>query len=88
MTAVDLRDLEQWAQRQQARLDEKKTSAREAITTSHQVLATIEATEPDLQHGSHLLKIEAGLRVCPGCGKPLHMSATVCRSCGEPVSKL
>ena len=36
---------------------------------------------------SPAMKMEAGLRVCPRCGKPLHMSATVCRSCGEPVAK-
>ncbi|APW61743.1 hypothetical protein [Paludisphaera borealis] len=32
-------------------------------------------------------KREAGLRVCPKCRKPLHMSATVCRSCGESTPK-
>jgi hypothetical protein len=31
--------------------------------------------------------VEAGLRVCPGCGRPLHLSAIVCRSCGAPVPK-
>lgn len=30
---------------------------------------------------------EAGLRVCPQCRKPLHMSATVCRSCGASTPK-
>ena len=25
---------------------------------------------------------EAGLRVCPRCGKPVHLSATTCRECG------
>jgi len=33
------------------------------------------------------VKMEAGLRLCARCGKPLHISATVCRSCGEPVPK-
>lgn len=27
-------------------------------------------------------RVEAGLRVCPQCGKPLHMAAVVCRECG------
>jgi hypothetical protein len=30
---------------------------------------------------------ESGLRVCPRCHKPLHMNATVCRSCGESTPK-
>jgi len=32
-------------------------------------------------------KSEAGLRVCPGCGKPVHLGATVCRGCGSAVPK-
>ncbi|HEV3166561.1 MAG TPA: hypothetical protein VGZ22_21230 [Isosphaeraceae bacterium] len=32
-------------------------------------------------------KVEAGLRVCPKCGRPLHLSAVVCRDCGAPVPK-
>jgi hypothetical protein len=30
---------------------------------------------------------EAGLRVCPKCGRPVHLSATKCRDCGAPVPK-
>jgi hypothetical protein len=30
---------------------------------------------------------EAGLRVCPGCGKPIHLGATQCLRCGIPVPK-
>lgn len=32
-------------------------------------------------------RVEAGLRVCPKCGKPVHLSAVVCRECGSPVPK-
>jgi hypothetical protein len=32
-------------------------------------------------------RIEAGLRVCPRCGKPVHLNATNCRSCGAPVPR-
>ena len=32
-------------------------------------------------------RTEAGLRVCPGCGKPLHLGATECRDCGIPVPR-
>jgi predicted RNA-binding Zn-ribbon protein involved in translation (DUF1610 family) len=30
---------------------------------------------------------EAGLRVCPSCGKPIHLGASQCRECGTPVPK-
>jgi hypothetical protein len=30
---------------------------------------------------------EAGLRVCPRCGKPVHISATTCRECGASVPR-
>jgi hypothetical protein len=33
------------------------------------------------------VKFEAGLRVCPACGKPVHLSATTCRECGSPVPR-
>lgn len=32
-------------------------------------------------------KSEAGLRVCPQCGRPVHMGASVCRQCGATVPK-
>lgn len=33
------------------------------------------------------VRSEAGLRVCPGCGRPVHMGASICRACGIPVPK-
>jgi ribosomal protein L32 len=33
------------------------------------------------------MKTEAGLRVCPRCGKPVHLSSIVCRECGAHVPK-
>ena len=30
---------------------------------------------------------EAGLRVCPGCGKPIHLGASACRDCGIAVPR-
>lgn len=32
-------------------------------------------------------RVEAGLRVCPRCGRPIHLSAVACRECGAPVPK-
>lgn len=33
------------------------------------------------------IKMEAGLRVCPRCGKPVHLGAANCRECGAAVPK-
>ncbi len=32
-------------------------------------------------------KLESGFRVCPQCGKPIHMGAEACRTCGIVVPK-
>ena len=32
-------------------------------------------------------RAEAGLRVCPRCGRPVHLSALTCRECGSQVPK-
>ena len=32
-------------------------------------------------------RAEAGFRVCPRCGKPIHLNADTCRSCGTPVPR-
>lgn len=32
-------------------------------------------------------RVEAGLRVCPRCGRPIHMGSTACRGCGTVVPK-
>ena len=34
-----------------------------------------------------VVKFETGLRVCPRCKKPLHLSADNCRECGMPVPR-
>jgi hypothetical protein len=76
MDAADLSRLEQWASGHGG----KPVAAADppqglGTTVSHESL------------DAAAVKMEAGLRVCPRCGKPVHMSATVCRDCGEPVPK-
>lgn len=85
LDAADLERLERWA-RGLAPAQGGGPSPGEAVTSSHQAMA---AVAPPEQNGNAPgpVKMEAGLRVCPRCGKPLHMSATVCRSCGEPVPR-
>lgn len=33
------------------------------------------------------VRAEVGLRVCPRCGRPVHLSAETCRQCGAAVPK-
>ena len=33
------------------------------------------------------VRTEAGLRVCPRCGRPVHLGAVTCRECGADVPK-
>jgi hypothetical protein len=37
--------------------------------------------------GNSPLKTEAGLRVCPRCGRPIHLGADTCRQCGVHVPR-
>jgi hypothetical protein len=41
----------------------------------------------EMAQNSPARKAEAGLRVCPRCGKPIHLGADACRACGIPVPK-
>jgi ribosomal protein L32 len=87
MDAVDLERLEQWASRHLAESNSAENSKEDATTGSYQSLAPALVEEPVRGSSPSSVKIEAGLRVCPRCGKPLHMSATVCRECGEPAPR-
>jgi ribosomal protein L40E len=87
MDVADLKRLEQWASRHQAASNQDERLSGQSTTTSYQSLGTMPPSEPASEGPPPVLKMEAGLRVCPRCGKPLHMSATVCRACGEPVPK-
>lgn len=87
MDTADLKRLELWASRCQATSNEDDRLSGQRTTASHQSLGIVPSTEPAPEALPPVLKMEAGLRVCPRCGKPLHMSATVCRACGEPVPK-
>lgn len=45
------------------------------------------ATAPPANPSGATTRVEAGLRVCPSCGRPVHLSATTCRQCGTAVPK-
>lgn len=69
------------------------------LPASHPEAQTAELDEADVAMlekwaSGHLAKsaapaerAEAGLRVCPGCGRPVHLGAVSCRECGTHVPK-
>ena len=88
MDAVDLDRLARWASRHLPTASNPAENSQEDATTgSYQSLAPTMSEEPVRGSAPSSVKIEAGLRVCSHCGKPLHMSATVCRECGEPAPR-
>jgi hypothetical protein len=75
LSTADLAALEQWKQR--------VAEARVPVADAHASTATMAVPPPPATGG----KVEAGLRVCPRCGKPVHLNSIVCRECGAHVPK-
>ena len=44
-------------------------------------------TTSEMPLDSPAKRAEAGFRVCPQCGKPIHLNADTCRGCGTAVPK-
>jgi hypothetical protein len=94
LSAADLANLEQWKQNRLASRPAPdpgsdpdpapNPAANLATTAAMPVAAVTPATELQSTAG---MKVEAGLRICPRCRKPVHLSAIVCRECGAHVPK-
>jgi hypothetical protein len=78
LSTDDLVALEQWKKRRRAE------APRPADLEGPETTATIPVTP---KPPSQRVKVEAGLRVCPRCGKPVHLNSIVCRECGAHVPK-
>ncbi len=59
----------------------------DAWTREHLAKAGTPRSTTDLPAELKPRKAEAGMRVCPKCGKPIHLGAEVCRGCGTVVPK-
>jgi hypothetical protein len=78
--------LEEWSARHLGRAS--RAADRDEPTPAAVPLAAISEFGPAAGTAPpSMVKFEAGLRVCPRCGKPVHMSATTCRECGSPVPR-
>ncbi len=79
LSTTDLAALEQWKKRRQAEVAPQPAAAGDPESTATMPIPT--------KPPSERVKVEAGLRVCPRCGKPVHLSSIVCRECGAHVPK-
>jgi hypothetical protein len=93
LSADDLAALDRWAAAHRARtgpVPETVTTAAPALgrggPPAADDLPPTEA-EPRGPVAPAPTRVEAGLRVCPRCGRPVHLSAETCRQCGAPVPK-
>ncbi len=77
LSPSDLAALERWTHDHLARA----ANAGDAPST-----ATLKSTGPPPEPPT-VHRVEAGLRVCPRCGRPVHLGADKCRECGTPVPR-
>jgi hypothetical protein len=73
LTPADVAALDRWARNHTAQV----TSAPAAPST----------TELNDRPRAGAGRAEVGLRVCPGCGKPVHLGSDYCRSCGAAMPR-
>jgi hypothetical protein len=74
LTAADLATLERWT---------RDHLARAANAESNPSTSLLSGPNPMPEHP----RAEVGLRVCPRCGRPVHLSAETCRACGADVPR-
>lgn len=89
MDANDFAELARWAETYKPKAARTPASAPSPAHAGGTTVTEPEpATEPAPAAPAPVpIKVEVGLRVCPRCGRPVHMSAETCRHCGAHVPK-
>ena len=82
LSATDVAMLEQWSL---ARLNRQAEAVAAPAAAPPPVPAPSPSSSPSPRPST--AKAEAGLRVCPRCGRPVHMGSVACRECGAHVPK-
>jgi hypothetical protein len=90
LDAGDLVQLQEWAAKHAAKPDHVESMA---STTGFMAIGGDPSAEP-IPHSlgpamppASTVKFETGLRICPRCKRPVHLSAANCRECGTPVPR-
>jgi hypothetical protein len=91
LNASDLAELEKWSAQYPTNPghpagSRPTTTGFHTFDSSGESLTDVDLRTPTIPPAS-VVKFEAGLRVCPYCQKPIHLSATNCRECGTPVPR-
>jgi DNA-directed RNA polymerase subunit RPC12/RpoP len=86
LSAADMDRLEQWKRTRVAARSAPPRSPVPGPSPATATATTLPSPAPPPAPAPEL-KTEAGLRVCPRCGKPIHLSSIVCRDCGAHVPK-
>jgi hypothetical protein len=98
LNAADLAALESWAQSHLAKAAQAGVVSEsngqdgpgsESLTTDHPGNTPVPEAPPPppARRPGTTVKVEAGLRVCPRCGRPIHLGADNCRECGAHVPR-
>ena len=90
LDADDLAELEKWSARHlasaiHAQADPARTGPASIASAANDDEEVNVA--PSMMPQASMVKFETGLRTCPRCKKPLHLSADNCRECGMPVPR-
>ena len=83
MSPEDFAALERWAESHLGKAAPSVTGPFVPARAAADEPATVAAPAPP----PFSVKVEAGLRVCPRCGRPIHLSAVACRECGAPAPR-
>lgn len=85
--AVDLAALDRWSQSHLAASPSTGSGSAIGAAAAVPIPDPDPVAVPEPKPAVAAVKSEAGLRVCPRCGRPLHLSAVTCRECGTPAPK-
>lgn len=81
---TDIERLDAWKQAHR----ERRLKGPEAVLSEPPPpLARLQPPGGSTAEGPVIPRTERGLRVCAGCGRPLHMAAESCRHCGVPAPR-
>lgn len=86
LDAAELTLLDEWSTRHTGR-PPGVPGGEDATPTAVPGIRVVASSPTTSGPAPSMATFEAGLRVCPRCGKPVHLSATTCRECGAAVPR-
>ena len=87
---ADLAALEDWSQAWRARAQDSEANgdgSEAALASPPDTNVVAPPAMTPITPRPATVRVEAGLRVCPRCGRPIHLGADTCRDCGAHVPR-